>query len=66
MLSVRGRTFKIIKYVHAFFAHDNAEWLIKKSGYPSPHAMLSQRQLATMHGRVSLRSFGRTGCGSGM
>jgi hypothetical protein len=47
-LSVHGRAFKTIEEARAFIAHYNAEWLIEKNGYLSPHATRRQHQLAIM------------------
>jgi putative transposase len=49
---VHGRVFQTIdelrEAVRAFVARYNAEWLIEKNGYLSPHARRRQHELATM------------------
>jgi len=49
---VHGRVFETLEdvrdAVRAFIARYNAEWLIEKNGYLSPHALRRQHELATM------------------
>ena len=49
---VHGRIFQTLDEVRdavrAFIARYNAQWLIEKNGYLSPHAMRRQRDLASM------------------
>lgn len=48
---VHGRVFQTLEdvrdAVRAFIARYNADWLIEKNGYLSPHALRRQRKLAT-------------------
>jgi putative transposase len=49
---VHGRVYETIEdvreAVRAFIARYNAEWLVEKNGYLSPHALRHQHQLAAM------------------